>query len=133
MPVPVPVQYFTGLVRIRQTWSMFASPLPKTLVWPVIACTTKGGRQFNFINGEPLNWQTPDNLAYYYDHRLYKYYNALYGFYAEGKTNLVNACGEFLVRDWNQRYPEDTLQHIGIWFGFAPTTNATNASWVKIY
>lgn len=131
--MPVPAVYFAGLVRIRQTWTMFSSPLPKTLVWPVIACTTMSGEQFNLINGLPLNWQAPEGLAYYYDHRLYKYYNALYGFHAEGKKELVNACGEFLVRDWNGKHPDKTLQHIGIWFGFAPTTNRNNVNWAKIY
>ena len=87
----------------------------------MLACTTKSGSQFNLIDQKPLNWRVPDNLAYYYDHRLYKYYNALYGFYSEGKTNLVNACGEFLVRDWNQKHPEDTLPRVKWkWFETGP-------------
>jgi len=72
-------------------------------------------------------------LAYYYDHRLYKYYNALYGFYAEGRQDLVNSCGEFLVRDWNTKNPSDPMQHIGIWFAFAPIQTPEAVNWVKIY
>jgi hypothetical protein len=132
---PVSAYYVTGLLRIRQTWTMYSSPLPKTLVWPVVAVTTQSGREFNLINRKRLNWKTPapNNLAYYYDHRLYKYYNALYGFYAEGRQDLVKSCGEFLVRDWNTKNPSDPMQHIGIWFAFAPTEHPDSVNWIKIY
>ena len=131
--IPLAGQYVAGLLRIRQTWTMYASPLPKTLVWPMIAVTTKNGRQFNLINKDKVSWKTPRHLAYYYDHRLYKYYNALYGFHAEGRQELVKSCGEFLVHDWNTKNPADPMEHIGIWFAFASIQTPETVRWVKIY
>lgn len=101
--VPAPLRPVGWLLRLDQSWTMFA-PHPFTDDgWYVIPAVLRDGRNVDlFQDGGAVSWEKPERVAAEFDsYRWRKYLNNLYLVsYAEYRLYY----GQYLCRTWNERH-----------------------------
>jgi hypothetical protein len=105
-PVPSPLRPAGWLLRLDQSWTMFA-PNPFTDDgWYVIPGVLRGGQRVDlFRDGGPVRWEKPERVAAEFDsYRWRKYLNNLYLVaYADYRLYY----GQYLCRTWNEQHSGD--------------------------
>ncbi len=128
--LPQETRPITSSLGLYQSWAMFAPSPPKNTRWHVLAGTTESGEQINllraltrddFSSGDPLNWDTPDNINtdYYGDIRWRRFFGAL----DDGNKHAQRArMATYSCQSWNALHPDNKLTSFLFIYVAIPTT-----------
>jgi hypothetical protein len=91
------------LLRLRQSWSMFAPRPPSTDGWYVFRARQANGGEIDLLAGaQPLTWEKPACASCAYDGRRWTKYLTAIG---KGRYRaLRRPFGDFLIAEWNERH-----------------------------
>ncbi len=116
--LPMPPPAFTLLLRLDQSWGMFAPKPTLEDGWFVIPGRTRSGHQVDlFRNGAPVTWNKPSAMAISYSYpndRWCKFMMNLWG--AQYSYYRLYYC-RYLERQWLRQHPgAEPLEQIDIYF-----------------
>ena len=104
--LPVSANWAADLIRLDQSWDMFAPYPLKAGGWYVIPGTLKDGTEVDlFRNGEPVTWQRPTLVSTTFASDRWRKY--MVNLLTADFVPHLNQYGGYLCRKWNREHTGD--------------------------
>lgn len=108
--IPVWMRNLTTVLRLDQGWGVFAPFPPKDDGWHIIVGHLRNGQIVDlFLNGRPVSFAKPANVARIYDGERWRRY--LFNILYPNNASYRLYYGNYLCRMWNRKhfYQEELL------------------------
>jgi hypothetical protein len=112
--IPWRLKWIASVLRLDQTWNMFAPYPLKDDGWYVIPGELKNGTEVDvFRGGGPVSWEKPEYVAYMYKNQRWQKY--MMNLWSKDFSEFRLYYGKYLCRAWNDRHKgNEQLQHFTI-------------------
>jgi len=114
--VPWKLKWIASVLRLDQTWNMFAPYPLKDDGWYVIPGVLKNGTEVDVFRGEePVTWEKPEYVAYMYKNQRWQKY--MMNLWSKEFSDFRLYYGRYLCRAWNDHHKGgEQLDHFSITF-----------------
>jgi uncharacterized membrane protein YphA (DoxX/SURF4 family) len=114
--IPWRLKWIASMLRIDQTWNMFAPYPLKDDGWYVIPGTLLNGSEVDvFKGGGPVSWEKPKYVAYTYKNQRWQKY--MMNLWSRDFSDFRLYYGKYLCRLWNDQHQHsEQLDHFTIYY-----------------